>query len=544
MTAAFADAVAPMNRADWALHYAAELGWPILPLHHVIGAGCSCGRADCPSPGKHPRLAHGLNGASVDPDVTRRWWERWADAHIGLRTGEAFDVLDVDGAAGIASLTELVEANEALPPGPAVATGGGGLHLYFAPTGLGNRAGFLPNVDWRGRGGYVVAPPSGHISGGDYTWEENHTSPLPTAPRWLLEVLDPPRPARTTPPLSQPRCGPPGGAYGQTALDREMAELARAPEGMRNHQLNICGYNLYQLVGGHELAEDVVEDQLRRTGLMIGLRPGEVEATIASARTAGLAQPRRAPPPRYRPTSNGNGHRPLRIEEPPPPGDEDAPPPAAAGPVHHNLTDVGNAGRLVEAHGADLRHVAGWSAWLAWDGARWKRDDTGAVVERAKAVARSILTEAAHEDEDDHRKALVKWARQSENAARIHAMVNLAGSDPHVATRPDELDLDAWLLTVANGTIDLCSGTLLAHRRDHRITKLAAVAWDRTATCPTWDAFLERVLPDPAVRAFVRRAVGYALTGSVREQCLFFLYGLGANGKSTLITTLLALLDG
>jgi putative DNA primase/helicase len=526
---------------DWALRYTGELGWPALPLHHVEEGRCSCGRADCPSPGKHPRLAHGLKEASADPDVVRRWWERWADAHIGLRTGDVFDVLDVDGDAGIASLKEAVAANEALPPGPAVATGGGGLHLYFAPTGIGNRAGFLPNVDWRGKGGYVVAPPSGHLSGGDYTWEDEPAGSLPTAPRWLLEVLDPPRPARTAPAMMAPRSGPPGGAYGQSALDREVAELARAPQGMRNHQLNICGYNLYQLVGGGELAEEAVEDQLRRTGLMIGLRPAEVEATIASARTAGLAQPRRAPP-RLLVRSNGNGHRPLgRLEEPPPPGDDDAPP-VQPGPVRHNLTDVGNAGRLVEAHGADLRHVAAWSSWLAWDGARWKRDDTGVVIERAKAVARAILTEAAHEDDDDRRKALTGWARQSENAARIHALVNLAGSDPAVATRPDALDLDSWLLTVANGTIDLCTGRLQPHRRSDLITKLAAVRYDPGAACPTWDRFLERVLPDPAVRAFVRRAVGYSLTGSVREQCLFFLYGLGANGKSTLVATLMAML--
>jgi len=536
-----------VTRADWALHYTGELGWPALPLHHVADGRCSCGRADCPSPGKHPRLPHGLNEASADPDVARRWWHRWSDAHIGLRTGDAFDVLDVDGTAGLASLKEAVAAAEPLPPGPAVTTGGDGLHLYFAPTGIGNRAGFLPNVDWRGKGGYVVAPPSGHLSGGTYTWQDEPGGPLPAVPAWLLKILDPPRPVRTTghlPPLRH-NGGPPGGAYGQTALDREVAELARAPEGMRNHQLNVCGFNLYQLVGGGELAAEVVEDQLRRTGIMIGLAPSEVEATIGSARAAGLARPRWAPPPRITTRSNGTGQRPdpnRNGDEPPPPGDDDAPPMGPVAAQHHNLTDVGNAGRLVEAHGADLRHVSAWSSWLAWDGARWKRDDTGTVVERAKAVARAVLTEAALEDNDDHRKALVKWARQSENAARIHAMIGLAESDPQVATRPDELDRDAWLLTVPNGTIDLCSGTLLPHRRDHRITKLAGVAYDPQARCPTWDRFLERVLPDPAVRAFVRRAVGYALTGSVREQCLFFLYGLGANGKSTLVATVMAML--
>ena len=97
------------------------------------------------------------------------------------------------------------------------------------------------------------------------------------------------------------------------------------------------------------------------------------------------------------------------------------------------------------------------------------------------------------------------------------------------------------LLPVANGTLDLRSGQLGEHRREHRMTRTTAVAWSPCAVCPTWLAFLERVLPDAEVRDFIRRAVGYSLTGSVAEQKLFFLYGSGRNGKSVFLEILEAL---
>lgn len=527
------------GRLDWAIYYA-TMGWPVLALHSTSADGCSCGQATCASPGKHPRLRHGLKEATKDIATVGAWWERWPDANIGIRTGDIFDVLDIDGADGLAAIDEAVAEHGPLPDGPRALTGGGGRHLLFAPTGIGNRAALLTHVDWRGRNGYIVAPPSRHISGVLYEWDQTPDVCLEPVPPWLAALLDPPKPKRQPAAATGGAGAGDNNAYVQRALDGELGELARAPEGMRNHQLNIAAFNLYQLVGGGELSGDLVEGELRRTAQMIGLDGREIEATIGSGRRSGLDRPRTAPPRPVRlqspPAGRVNGSGP---DGPPPPGDADAPPLEVP---RRTLTDAGNADRFIDTHGDDTRHVKTWTSWLCWDGHRWQRDDTGAVIEKAKLVARAIYTEAAMAEEAAERKRLVGWARQSENAGRIHSMVGLAGSDPKVATRPDDLDSDRWLLTVANGTLDLAAGELRPHRRDDRITKLADVAYDPAATCPVWGRFLEQVLPDPAVRAFLRRAVGYALTGSVREQCLFFLYGLGANGKSTLITTLLRLL--
>jgi putative DNA primase/helicase len=201
-------------------------------------------------------------------------------------------------------------------------------------------------------------------------------------------------------------------------------------------------------------------------------------------------------------------------------------------------TDVGNAARLVATHGADIRYVARWG-WHVWDGKRWARDDLGRVYELAKEVARSVYCEAAREDDATERKSLAAWARQSENAARIRAMVELARTDPAVAVLPEAMDADPWLLTAANGTVDLRTGDLAPHRRPDLITKLAPAAYEPDARAPVWDAFLERTVPDEEVRTYLRRLAGCALPGVVVEHVLGFCYGTGANGKTTFLRALL-----
>jgi putative DNA primase/helicase len=113
-------------------------------------------------------------------------------------------------------------------------------------------------------------------------------------------------------------------------------------------------------------------------------------------------------------------------------------------------------------------------------------------------------------------------------------MISLAESE--VPIGPDELDQDPWLFNCKNGTLDLRSGRLRPHRREDFITKMAPVAYTPGSPHPVWDSFLERVLGgDQDLMSFMQRAIGYSLTGSTDEQCLFILYGLGANGKTTFL---------
>jgi putative DNA primase/helicase len=101
-----------------------------------------------------------------------------------------------------------------------------------------------------------------------------------------------------------------------------------------------------------------------------------------------------------------------------------------------------------------------------------------------------------------------------------------------------------WRLNCLNGTIDLRTGTIRAHRREDLLTKRCPVAYDADATCPQWLAFLHDVTAgNQALIDYLRRAVGYSLTGSVEEQCVFFLYGPGQNGKSTFLSTIRAMMS-
>ncbi len=110
---------------------------------------------------KRPATTHGLLDATLDVEQVTAWWTRWPAANIGFPTGFLFNVIDVDGPAGYQSLADLRDAG-AIPPILArVVTARGGTHLYVAvEPGRGNKAGLLPGIDYRGAGGYVVAPPS------------------------------------------------------------------------------------------------------------------------------------------------------------------------------------------------------------------------------------------------------------------------------------------------------------------------------------------------------------------------------------------------
>lgn len=197
-------------------------------------------------------------------------------------------------------------------------------------------------------------------------------------------------------------------------------------------------------------------------------------------------------------------------------------------------TDIANADRLVAQHGDDVAYVPEWG-WSVWTGKYWARDELR-VRGLMKGVARSINAEAAHARDISEQRRITQWARSSQNAKRLVAALYCAQDE--VAARTADFDQQHWLLPCENGTIDLRTGELRPHRREDRATLISPVPYDPNVPCPTWDAFLERVLPDGAVRAFVRRFAGYSLTGVTHEQVLAFLYGTGRNGKSVFLEAL------
>jgi len=199
----------PTTPLDHALAYA-ERGWPVFPVHTPLDGKCSCGDPKCERIGKHPRIATGRNGATVDSDTIRRWWNQWPDANIGIATGieSGLLVLDIDDTdAETGDLPDTIET----------ITGSGGRHvIYQRPdasdgTKYRTRVRFRPGLDTRADGGYIIAPPSLHASGRRYEWEAS-SDPLElglapaSPPEWLLEATrsEPAPDSMTTPPTWSP----------------------------------------------------------------------------------------------------------------------------------------------------------------------------------------------------------------------------------------------------------------------------------------------------------------------------------------------------
>ncbi len=215
-------------------------------------------------------------------------------------------------------------------------------------------------------------------------------------------------------------------------------------------------------------------------------------------------------------------------------------------------TDLGNSERLVKLHGAGLRYVPEWGKFAVYNGTCWAVGDSSTALSLATDTARAMFAaavaalercgKAAGADDEGRSKKLaaaqraIAWAIKSQAASRLHAMLDLAKADPSVVAHHHELDVDVMLLNCQNATIDLRTGKPRAHRPEDLITKLAPVIFDPRAKCPTWERFLARSMRDNAeLLAFLRRLVGYTLTGSIREHVLGFFFGDGANGKSTFI---------
>ncbi len=212
------------------------------------------------------------------------------------------------------------------------------------------------------------------------------------------------------------------------------------------------------------------------------------------------------------------------------------------GPSHFKCTDTGNAERLVDAHGKNIRYCGEWEEWLDFDSARWALDLRGRVQHRAKLTVRAIYAEAARCKNEGARKALAGWAHTSESRKARSAMVACAQSEPAIAIHHKDLDRHPWLFNVLNGTIDLRTGKIRAHRREDLLTKLSPLTYDPDAKAERWERFLAEVLPDPEVRLFVQRFAGCCLSGDVSDRKFVFLSGTGRNGKSVFVKTLRAVL--
>ena len=188
--------------------------------------------------------------------------------------------------------------------------------------------------------------------------------------------------------------------------------------------------------------------------------------------------------------------------------------------------DLGNAERFLDNFGDDLLYSAEAKKWLLWSGKHWEFDTTNLVFDLATQFSKDLYMEA----KDD---IAFKHARRTNNRTGLNAFLEIAQRKKTVLM--DEFDRDPYLLNCQNGTLDLRTGELQSHDRRHRITRVVNADYDADAEPEAFKDFLETIQPDPSVRAFLQRSIGYSLLGNVRERSFWILYGTGANGKSVFV---------
>ncbi len=229
----------------------AKRGWRVLPVASINNGRCTCSNPECDKPGKHPRIRDWRLNATTELRDIALWWMKWPNASVGIATGAPGPVvLDVDTRhGGDKALAALIKKHGKLPKTVEVATGGGGKHYYFAaPIGfeIKNSASKVgAGLDIRGTGGFIVAPPSNHISGGSYSFRKGHNTAdveLAQIPLWLLEMI------RTPTGNRQAMAKPPAEWRGLFVDD--------AREGNRNARLaSLTGHLLRQGIDAYVVLE-------------------------------------------------------------------------------------------------------------------------------------------------------------------------------------------------------------------------------------------------------------------------------------------------
>lgn len=230
-----------MTTAEWALIYARR-GWSVVPMHALgSGGSCTCGRSDCPSPAKHPRVRWEVAmSRRADEEEVRAWWRRWPDANVGVVTGTVSGVVTIDidpRNQGDRTLTDLESDGTGLPPTLESETGGGGRHLWYELGDLELPCVELgPGVELKAERGLIVAPPSRHASGGTYRWIDYSIDPSPL-PRWVAQLAESSHSA---------------GAQGHTAPPRTASEQAEFREAWARVGIELEAGDAYYLCPFHD----------------------------------------------------------------------------------------------------------------------------------------------------------------------------------------------------------------------------------------------------------------------------------------------------
>jgi putative DNA primase/helicase len=223
---------------------------------------------------------------------------------------------------------------------------------------------------------------------------------------------------------------------------------------------------------------------------------------------------------------------------------------------HERLTDVGNGNIVARLARGRATYVPEARVWYDWDERRWAKGDGSRVDEIAKEAARlrfeqlgrsiwKVANARGEKEMEKRRKELghvFAWAFKSEDAHHVLAAVRMARSRPAARTPIGAFDQHPYLLNFLNCTMDLRTGEMREHRREDMLTQVCPVEWRPNAECPMWLEYLRTTIPNEEVRGFLGLFLGSCLCGAAGKQVMPILWGVGENGKTTLVETMLAVM--
>jgi putative DNA primase/helicase len=203
------------------------------------------------------------------------------------------------------------------------------------------------------------------------------------------------------------------------------------------------------------------------------------------------------------------------------------------------FTDLTNTDYFLKIYGSRVRYCKPWKKFLVWDKNRWEIDEYGEVENFVDDLVRNMYKGAREINDVRLRLDFESHIKKTEALRRRKALIESVSMSQKVKIRPDILDANPLLFNCKNGTIDLKHGNFNAHNPDDYITKCSNFVYQEKADCPTWKVFLLQIMnQDVELIKFVQKVMGYSMTSDVSEQAIFFLWGNGANGKSTFLNVI------
>ncbi|MGD9698474.1 phage/plasmid primase, P4 family [Acinetobacter sp.] len=205
----------------------------------------------------------------------------------------------------------------------------------------------------------------------------------------------------------------------------------------------------------------------------------------------------------------------------------------------HELSELGNVGRMIDRYGDDLRYVPQTESWFAWNGVYWQPVTQLEILQYATATVKALPNEALQIKSDEDRAKHKAFCVFSQRIRMVEDMVKWARSDERILTYVTKFDANMHLLGCSNGAVDLRTGELLEPNREHLISYNTGVNYHPNAKCPVFEqTVLDAFFGDAEMAAFFQRVIGYIAIGNPKESIILIPYGSGNNGKSTIFKSI------